>query len=314
MRRVQTDELRWLVAVVASGNVTRTARRLHVSQSALSRAIGRLEAQVGVALFDRVGRTLVPTRYGRIFAAHASRALAELDAGRTQVLELAGAGSGEIRLAFLHTLGIRLVPQLIRGFREAHPAVRFTLSQDAAGAMHAALRDGAADLILTSPRPDDAQIGWAPLLRQPLRLVVPPEHPLAGRRRVRLAELADDPWIALPPAAGLRGMFDELVERAGFTPRIAFEGEDIATVRGLVAAGLGVALLPETGEESRAAGAGGGAGAAAAPEQLPALAVADAGASRTVGLAWHRERYRSPAVQAFADFVVAAHASPSGHG
>jgi LysR family transcriptional regulator, transcription activator of glutamate synthase operon len=277
------EELRWFAAVVEDPNVTRVAGELHVSQPALSRSLRRLEASLGVRLFDRVGRGVTPNRHGRAYAAHVRRALQELDAGAQAV----GESAEEVRLAFLYTLGVRLVPELLRAYRATHPHVRFRLSQAGAGIMASQLEDGQHDLVITSPRPDSPAIAWRALFSEPLRLAVPPDHRLAHRRRIRLAEVKDDPFVINLPGYGLRGAAEELCAAAGFQPRIAFEGEEVETLRGLVAAGLGVALLPER---------------PGAPNQL---AVADRGARRTIGLAWHRERYRSPAVIEFAEFVAA---------
>jgi len=271
---MQVEELRWFAAVVEDPNVTRAAAALHVSQPALSRSLRRLEASLGVQLFDRVGRALEPNRHGRAYAVQVRRALEELDTGREALREEAG----EIRLAFLHTLGTWLVPELIRGHRVRHPQARFRLSQGSAAALAEAVREGRSDLLLSSPRPEG--LAWTALFEQPLRLVLPPDHRLSARKRIRLEELAGDAFVVMRPEYGLRGMTDALFARAGFTPRVAFEGEDPETLRGLVAAGLGVALLPGDG-----------------------IAVADRGASRTIGLAWHPERYRPPAAEAFADYV-----------
>lgn len=289
------DELRWFVAVAEREHVTAAAAELHVSQPALSRALARVQAHVGVPLFDRRGRRLQLNRYGRLYAEHARRALADLDAGRAALADATGAGGGgTVVLAFLHTLGSWLVPPLLRGFATAHPGVTLRLAQGSANEMLDQLRDGEADLILTSPRPEQADVGWCALAAEPLRIVVPPDHRLAARRRVRLAELADEPFVAMKPEYGLRGVTDELLAAAGVTPPIAFEGDDIGTLRGLVAAGLGVALLPPPRS----------AGAEIEQPATPHLAVADRGASRQLGLAWSRTRYRSPATEAFRAFVA----------
>jgi DNA-binding transcriptional LysR family regulator len=286
---MQLQELRWFVAVVSDPNVTRTAAQLHVSQPALSRSLRRLEATVGVQLFDRVGRSLTPNVHGLALAEHIRRALDEIDGGSDAVRRAADPETGEIRLAFLHTLGVWLVPELIGAYRAQHPAARFRLDQSGSGTMIDGLLDGRHDLVLTGPRPHDDRLEWHELFSEPLRLAVPHGHRLAGRRRVRLAEVATDPFIVVKPGYGLRDITETLCDRAGFTPRVAFEGEDVETLRGLVAAGLGVALLPAR---------------RSAPSSTPLLSVADRGSSRTIGLVWHRRRYRSPAVRAFADFVT----------
>lgn len=288
---MQVQELRWFVAAVEDPNLTRLAGELHISQPALSRSLRRLEAMVGVQLFDRARRSLEPNEHGRTLAAHARRALTELDTGLQSVRAAGDVEQGEVRLAFLHTLGTWLVPDLVGAYRAEHPAVRFRLSQSSAGALRDGLLAGRHDLLLTSPRPADPEIGWRQLFSEPVRLAVPPGHRLAGRRRVRLREVADDEFIVLSQEHGLRALAEELCRRAGFAPRIAFEGEEVETLRGLVAAGLGVALLPEL---------------PGAPPSPPLLGVADTGATRAIGLAWHRGRYRSPASRAFADFVAAA--------
>jgi LysR family transcriptional activator of glutamate synthase operon len=289
------EELRWFVAVAEREHVTAAAVQLHVSQPALSRALARVQAHVGVPLFDRDGRRLRLNRYGRLYLEHARRALAQLDAGRDELADATGAsGGGTVVLAFLHTLGSWLVPALLRGFGGAHPGITLQLAQDSASEMLLALRSGSADLVLTSPRPDDPAIGWHALATEPLRLVVGPAHPLAGRRRVRLVDVAEDPFVAMKPEYGLRAVTDELCARAGFTPRLAFEGDDIGTLRGLVAAGLGVALLPPPHS----------AGAEIADPATPHLRLADRDATRALGLAWDTTRYRSPATETFRAFVV----------
>ena len=290
------EELRWFVAVAEREHVTAAAAELHVSQPALSRALARVQAHVGVPLFDRRGRRLRLNRYGRLYLAHARRALADLDAGTEALADATGtAGGGTVVLAFLHTLGSWLVPELLRGFGAAQPQIALQLAQGSASEMLAQLRAGDVDLILTSPRPDDPEIEWKPLGREPLRAVVPPGHPLAARKRIRLADVAEERFVAMKPEYGLRGLTDELCAAAGFTPRIAFEGDDIGTLRGLVAARLGVALLPPPHS----------AGAEIAQPATPHLQLADRGAARTLGLAWDRTRYRSPATETFRAHVAA---------
>src|ERR1700712_2947325 len=135
---MNTDELRWFAALAEREHMTATARELHISQPALSRAIGRLETTLGVPLFDRRGRVLRLNHHGRRYLVHARRALEELDAG-------AAAAHGELRLCSLHPLGSWLVPSRVGAYREEHPAVRFRLAQRGTAAMLAAVDDGDAD-------------------------------------------------------------------------------------------------------------------------------------------------------------------------
>jgi LysR family transcriptional activator of glutamate synthase operon len=286
---MRISELRWFLAAVDDPNLTRLSGSLHVSQSALSRSLRRLEQTVGVDLFDRVGRSLAPNYQGRMLALGIARAIEEIDARVQDVRESADPEHGVIRLAFLHTLGIWLVPGLIGAYRAQHPHVRFELRESVEGVALAGLVDGRHDLLLTSPRPTDPLVHWMDLLIEPLVLAVPPGHRLAARRRIHLNEVADDPFITTSDETGLRIIVDQLFHRAGFSPQVAFEGNDVETLRGLVSAGLGVALLPAR---------------PGAPASPPLLGVSDFGAERSIGLAWHRDRYRSPAVAAFADFIA----------
>jgi LysR family transcriptional regulator, transcription activator of glutamate synthase operon len=290
---MNVDELRWFAALAERPRMTAVAKDMHISQPALSRAIGRLEAQLGVELFDRRGRVITLNHHGRRYLAYARRALEELDAGAAAVADVADAERGELRLWFLHTLGSWLVPALVGAFREDHPNVRFRLAQRGGAPLVAALDDGEADLLMMGPRPAGARHAWHPLVTEPLLLAVPPRHALAGRRSVRLEEVAREPFVALHGDNALRALTDELCRRAGFEPRIAFEGDEVATLRGLVAAGLGVALIPPqrvAAEEVTTA--------------TPHLRVRDEGAERELGMVWDPERSETPVVRGFREFVT----------
>ncbi|MFG2002230.1 LysR family transcriptional regulator [Spirillospora sp. NPDC048911] len=284
--------LRWFLVVAELGHVTNAAAELRVSQPGLSRAIARLEGELDVPLFDREGRGVRLSGYGRIFAEHARRLVAEEEAARRALAQAADPEHGEVVLAFLHTQGVWLVPELLRGFRQHHPQVTVRLIQDRAVTLEEAVREGRADVAITSPRPAAAGLAWAPLITERLQLAVPADHRLAGRRRVRMAELAGEPFVGIKRGGGLRTILDDLAAGAGFRPEIAFEGEELQTVRGLVAAGLGVALVSPAppGNEPH--------------EGVRHLGIADAGATRTIGLTWVEARTRPPVVDGFRRFVL----------
>jgi DNA-binding transcriptional LysR family regulator len=276
--------VRWFLAVAEIGNVTRAAEELRVSQPGLSRAIARLERELHAPLFDREGRTLRLNAYGEIFRAHAERLVDTETAARRALAQAADPEHGEVGLAFLHTQGTALVPELLRAYRSAHPKVRFRLTQGSAEHLEAEVVHGRADMAITSPRPEG--LAWHPLTTERLRLALPAGHRLAGARRVSLADVADEPFIVMRHGFGLRSIADALFREAGIRPEIAFEGEEAATLRGLVAAGLGVALVPP-----------GDPVAGVTEHELP-------GARRTIGLAWVDGRTRPPVVEDFRRFVV----------
>jgi DNA-binding transcriptional LysR family regulator len=281
--------LRHFVAVGRAEHVTRAAELLGVPQPTLSRSIARLERDLDVPLFVRAGRTLRLTRSGRLLLEHAERALAELEAGLRAVAGETSPDSGRVAFGFLHTLGSATVPQLLRAFRARHPGVRVELVQRGHDRLVELVRSGAVDLCLTSPLPIAPDLEVRALHEQPLRLVVPADHPLAGRRALRLVEAASEQFVGLERGYGLRATSDAWCRAAGFVPELAFEGEEIDTVRGLVAAGLGVALLPAGGP----------------PDGVVELEVVEPRATRTLGLAWRRAAHELPAVRAFRETVLA---------
>ena len=277
------------VAVAQHEHVTRAAHELAVPQSTVSRAITRLENDLGVALFARRGRKVTLTPEGRTFLAHTQRALAAVEQAAESVRSDADPATGKVAFGFLHTLGWETVPRLIRAFRADHPRVRFALVQNYGENMLERLRSGELDLCLTSPLPDSPDLAARRLDEQPLRLVVPDDHPLAGRKRVRLVEAAEESFVTLEPGYGMRRLLESLCAEAGFRPRIAFEGEEAETIRGLVAAGLGVALLP--------------------PPAIPRpgvreLTVTAPRAVREIGLAWMAGHRDTPPVAAFKSFLL----------
>ena len=285
------QRLAYFVAVARIEHVTRAAESLGITQPALSRAIARLEADLGAALFERTGRTLRLTRSGHILHDSAERAFAELEGARRAIAERLDAGRGTIALGFLHTLGIGLVPELIGAFRAIAPDVTFDLVQNAADVIYARLERGEVDLCFGAQPVGLPGLEWRELYREDLELAVPPGHRFAARRSVALAEVSGDAFVALRPAYSLRQLGDALCAKAGFVPQIAFEGEEVATLRGLVAAGLGVALVPVS--------------RASSPPDPPQIRVRAPRCYRRLGLAWRVGRFESEVVTRFRDFVFA---------
>lgn len=280
--------LRLFRQVAGGTTVTEAAARARLTQPALSRALRRVEHEVGADLFQRAGRTLRLTPAGHAFARHVDAVLDRYDQGVREVRELVDPDAGTVPLAFLHTLGTWLVPRVVSGFRERHPRVRFELRQHGEEGLVAELLDGTADLVLTSGDPGLPAIGWRRLLVEPLHLTVPPDHRLAGRAEVRLAEAADETFIVLRPGYGLRDTTEALCAAAGFTPRVGFEGEEVETLRGLVTAGLGVALLPPPRTASTA----------------PHPRVTDVRSERDIGVAWLATRELPPLSASFREHVL----------
>jgi LysR family transcriptional regulator, transcription activator of glutamate synthase operon len=291
---VSTDDLRVFLAVAEAEHVTAAAARLHLSQPAVTRAIARLEDRFGARLFDRPGQRVRLNSFGRVLAGHAGKIVAQLDTAATDIAELLDPHHGPVRIGFVRSLGTWLVPHLVRSFKAVEPGVEFQLRQGLSEQLAHELLRGDADLILTSPQPRlSDRVGWKLLANEKLELSVPPGHRLASRQRIRLAEVAAEPFVALAMTSEFRELSDRLCREAGFSPAVAFETDDVATVRALVGAGLGIAILPALHQP-------------ATTEAPATLVIAAQDATRPVGLAWIKGRQLPGLAEAFRDWVISS--------
>lgn len=285
------DGLRWFLTLAELEHVSAAAADLHVTQPTLSRMLQRLERELDARLFDRKGNRIVLNDYGRVYYDHARRAQRELDAAAREIADLASPSEGVVRLSFLHSFGISLVPQLIGDFRRVAPRIGFQLDQDAAEVVTRQVVAREADLAIVSPRPTDPKIAWHTLMRQHLVLAVPADHLLARRSQVALAEAADEPFIAMHPQFGMRRILEELCAAAQFRPHIAFESSELGTVAGLVSAGLGVAVLPVEDNPQP-------------PPGLVQVPLVGADTTRDIGLVWAADAALSRPARRFREFVT----------
>ena len=178
---MDTDALRWFQQVADGTTVTEVSELEGVTQSGVSRALARLEAEIGTPLLHRSGRILRMTHAGSVFKRHVDALLHQLDDGIAAVNQLLEPETGTVALAFQHSLGTWLVPYLMHSFRAAHPQVRFELTQVRDELHSAALAGGQADLEIGTRRPHDPALQAQQLTLEPLRLAVPRDHRLAGQ-------------------------------------------------------------------------------------------------------------------------------------
>ena len=291
---METDSLRWFQQVADGTTVTEVSELEGVTQSGVSRALARLEAEIGTPLLQRSGRILRMTHAGSVFKRHVDAMMHQLDDGIAAVNQLIEPDTGTVALAFQHSLGTWLVPDLVRSFRAAHPHVRFQLTQVRDELHSAPLAGGHADLEIGTRRPHDPAVRTRRLALEPLRLALPRDHELAGQPRLRLAEVSDEPFVSLRPTSALRRLTDSLCDQAGFVPDVVFEGDDLSTVRGFVAAGLGVAIVPAPRAGSPEAASG----------PLLYREIVDPGAVREITLTWSAERRLLPAADLFRRHVM----------
>ncbi|WP_424766758.1 LysR family transcriptional regulator [Paenibacillus sp. sgz302251] len=243
---MELRQLHYFVKVAKKEHVTQAAEELHVAQSAVSRQIHQLEEELGVKLFVQKGRNLQLTPVGQLFLKRAEVIIADLERAVIEIHEFLDPEKGEIRLGFPHSLGISLIPQVVAAFRKSHPNVKFRFKQ---GMYPSLIRDmvkGEIDLAFISPFPDEHDfVCGEVLLTEELYAILPPGHPFSDKESIKLKELAEETFVLFSEGYSLRPIVWDACQQAGFTPKIGFEGEETDTIRGLVAAGMGVSLLPE---------------------------------------------------------------------
>jgi DNA-binding transcriptional LysR family regulator len=248
---LDVNALRVVRAIGDEGGFTAAAESLGYSQPAVSQLVRRLERRLGTPLVQRSGRTVRLTEAGQVLARHAVTVLAAIDTAGEEIAAIAGLRAGRVRVMAFPSSSAVLVPTALAALRADHPGLVVTFSEGEPPQSLAALRSGECDVAVaftypgtSAGREEDDLSGLltVPLLDDDVHVALPASHPLAGNDRIELADLADSPWIAGCPRC--RGHLLWLAQRAGFTPRVGFATDDYVAVLGLVAAGLGVALVP----------------------------------------------------------------------
>ncbi len=287
---MEINQLKYFCVLANIRHFTKAAKEISISQSALSRAIGKLEQELGAPLFRRGGRDILLTPQGQRFLVHAEKALRELEKGRLEMEEGRDPGHGVISLSFMHSLGIHILPQLLSEFKQLYPDIQFNLNQDNSSVLAQSLLAGRSDVCLCSVMVNMEQLAWLYLYTEELFAVLPADHPLASRKTLELRELEDEPFITLKPNYSLRILTEQFWAISGIRPSIIFEGDDVNTATSLVGAHLGVSLLPKTTGMDTA--------------ELVFLPISFPVCKREIGLAWSTTRPLSPAAQLFQQFVI----------
>ncbi len=241
--------LQVLVEVVSRGSFSGAAQALSYTQSAVSQSIARLEHETGATLVVRDRRGVRPTAAGATLIAHAEAIFAQVQAAEAELDAVLGVRAGRLRVASFPSAGATLVPLAVARFREAHPNVALTLAEGEPEQIAPRLRAGEFDLALLFEFPGvrerpGAGLRSTTLLEDPMHVALPAEHPLLSKAAISLADLRDLHWVQTSAASPCARHVVRSCLAAGFEPYVAFESDDYDVVQGLVAAGVGVALIP----------------------------------------------------------------------
>ncbi len=283
---MELHQLRYSLAVAETGNFTRAAERCNVTQPSLSQQVLNLEREIGHKLFHRLGRKAVLTEAGSVFIERARRILFEVENASK---ELSDHPSLERRIVVgaIPTVAPYLLPPLIARCRERHPNLQVDVREDFRSNLLRSVGEGELDLAIATQPIVDARVAVTTLLHEPLLLVVARSHRLAKQKSVKAKDLAEENFIILGSSSSLAAQVQQFCGDNQFEPRIGYRCSQVATVKALVALGVGISILPSV---------------ARAPEDQRTLAyiqMADSSPTRELVVIRHLQRYQSRGAEQF---------------
>jgi DNA-binding transcriptional LysR family regulator len=288
---VELRHLLALQAIAEHGSFGRAAKALGYTQSAISQQVAALERAVGERLIERPGgpRPVSLTEAGELLLRHAEAIVARMKAAQADLAAFAQGAAGPLRVGTYQSVSARLLPTLVRRFKEQFPKVEIQLSESAIDdELEERVEHGEVDLSFVMLPMGDRPLEAVQLLVDPYVLIVPTDSPLAGRAKPpSLREIARHPLIGYRQCRSMAAIETSL-RRVGAEPRIVFRSDDNGTVQGLVGAGIGVALVPRLTLQP-------------VDGIVEVIDMGDLLPPRLIGIAWHRDRYRTPAARAFVE-------------
>ena len=268
---------------------SKAAKALHTSQPAISRAVSRLEEQLGVLLFERTGRSVRLTEQGRLLLARMDKAHRELEDAQNAIMEMGRTKSRPIRIGFMRSLASRIIPQLVSSYREQYGDAQFRFVSSITSPLVDLLEADELDLIFSSAPQDHPSVRWSKLYDQRFFAIGPRDSALLREDVIDVRDLANHPLITFRKTHSMRAIIEGIFENAGVSPHVVLEAEDSNGIPGFVAAGLGVAILAQDGEF---------------PKDVALLPTNGPLHTRPVGLAWAGDRPIPETVKSFQEFTL----------
>ncbi|RKJ41291.1 LysR family transcriptional regulator, partial [Butyricicoccus sp. 1XD8-22] len=285
-------QLRYFVEVAEREHISEAAEHLHVAQSAVSRQIANLEDELGTPLFERVGRNVKLTPIGKIFLEHSVSALKAIDFAVKQVEEYLDPAKGTIRIGFPTSLASYVLPTVISAFKREYPDVSFHLRQGSYRYLIDAVKNRELNLAFLGPVPQkDEVLDTMILFSENIHALLPANHPLAKREKLNLSDLKNEAFVLFPEEYILNKVAVDACRAAGFVPNVTSEGEDLDALKGLVAAGIGITLLPDSSLND------------STPRYTVRVPIENPNITRTVGIIYPNNRDMAPSEQVFLNFI-----------
>ncbi|HEX6594063.1 MAG TPA: LysR family transcriptional regulator [Bacillota bacterium] len=290
---MELRQIKYFIEVARREHMTEAAQALHVAQSAVSRQIFNLEEELGVDLFIREGRNVRLTPIGRVFLKHMEKAMRVIDHATRVLEEYTDPDRGTIHIGFTSSLASYILPTAISQFRDEYPDVKFQLHHGSSNELEEAVIKGDMNMALVGPVPMEVKkLQGSILFTENIVALLPADHPLSQSHSIRLRDLQNESFILFPTGFVLRNMILTMCQQVGFEPTVAFEGEDVDTIKGLVSAGLGVSLIPESTLVDNI------------PRGTVKIPITQPNVTRTVGVITPVERELLPTERLFYDFLL----------
>lgn len=292
---MEMRQINYFMEVAKREHMTEAAEALHVAQSSVSRQIANLESELGVDLFVRDGRRVKLTPIGKMFLMRMIETTNMMEEAKREVKEYLNPESGTVRIAFPISMAAHTLPSIIYAFRMRYPEAKFQMSNALYYDLINGVVHGDFNLAMIAPMPleeQETRISGTALFTEKIIALVPIHHPIANRTSIMLEELKDDPFVVLPAGFVFRDKVVNACEKAGFSPKIAFEGKDIDALKGLVSAGLGVALMPEMTLVDNT------------PQSTVMVPLSNSNLARTVGVIYPTQRKILPTEELFYNFLL----------
>jgi LysR family hydrogen peroxide-inducible transcriptional activator len=290
---MELQQLRYVIAIARTRSFSRAADQCHVSQPSLSQQIQKLEQELGQRLFTRLRRDVVPTVAGLALIDRASRILGEVEEAHREAADRTGDIRGVVHLGVLPTIAPHLLPQLMLRFREEYPLVEIIIQERMTTDLVALAATCEVDMVLLSlPMADDVRFTIEPLFSEDLLLAVPPQHRMADRKEVRLEEVEMDRFI-LQEGHCLGDQTLRFCDQSKCHPPVIFRTAQLETIKSLVAAGLGISLVPQMACRGRSTG----------PDTPVYVPMAKPRPSRTIAVMWRKELHHCRASLALLNVI-----------
>ncbi len=289
---IEIRHLAALQAVAEAGSFRGAAVRLGYTQPAISQQIATLERIVGAKLLERPGgpRAVSLTEIGRLVLRHADAVIARLNAAQADVAAMIEGGAGSLRVGTFQSAGARVLPDLLRRFRAAWPLVNVQLIESASDPeLLGYVERGELDLSFVMPPLPEGPFACTELMRDPWVILVPADSPLAQRHEITLREASTLPLIGARLCRS-REQVSAHFRARGLEPHYVFHSDENTTIHGLVAAGAGIAVIPRLAVDLN-------------DERVRAVELGPRVPPRVIALAWHRDRFHSPAAAAFVELA-----------